>query len=65
MGSKACFPARIHRNVEVPLTKEHSLTEGKMTMREEAELRLAKWKGYDERLQRLIMSFNDYSTVTV
>ena len=35
----------------------------KMMMREEAEPRLTKWRRYDERLQRIIMSFNDYSTV--
>ena len=49
------------------LKKEQSLTEVKMTkmmMREEAEPRLAKWRRYDERLQRIIISFNDYSTVT-
>ena len=52
------------------LKKEQSLTEVKMTkmmMREEAEPRLAKWRRYDERLQRIVlivMSFNDYSTVT-
>ena len=49
------------------LKKEQSLTEVKMTkmmMREEAEPRLAKWRRYDERLQRIIMSFNDYSTFT-
>ena len=46
------------------LKKEQSLNEVKMTkmmMREEADPRLAKWKRYDERHQRIIMSFNDYS----
>ena len=48
------------------LKKEHSLTEVKMTkmmMREEAEPILAKWRRYDERLQRSQI-INDYSTVT-
>ena len=52
--SEACFPARIHQS-EVKMTK--------IMMREEAEPRLAKWRGYDERLQRSQI-INDYSTVT-
>ena len=49
------------------LKKEQSLTEVKMTkmmIQEEAEPKLVKWRRYDERLQRIIMSFNDNSTVT-
>ena len=47
------------------LKKEQSLTKVKMTkmmMREKAEPRLVKWRRY--RLQRIVMIFNDYSTVT-
>ena len=66
MDSEACFAARIHQSGSSwsALRKKQSLTEVKMMMREEAEPRLVKWRRYDEKLQRIVMIFNDYSTVT-
>ena len=49
------------------LKKEQNLTDVKITkmmMREDPEPRSAKWRKHDERLQRIITSFDEYSTVT-
>ena len=48
------------------LKKEQDLTDVKITkmmMKESPEPRAAKWRKYDERLQRLISSFDEYTEV--
>ena len=48
------------------LKKEQDLTDVKITkmlMQEAPEPRAAKWRKYDERLQRIITNFHEYSSV--
>ena len=45
------------------LKKEQDLTDVKITKQEAPEPRAAKWRKYDERLQRIITNFHEYSSV--
>ena len=48
------------------LKKEQDLTDVKITkmmMREVPEPQTAKWRKYDQRLQKIVDSFQEYSTV--
>ena len=46
------------------LKREHDLTDVKIMMMLIQEAFAAKWKKYDERLQKFITNFHEFSTVT-